>query len=86
MKAKIIFNSSIALSVLFIAFASVQCSSTMELSCNCKEESLEIWTSEFITGMNAGHLPQDADKSAEAKSALAYKQCMDENLKNITLY
>jgi hypothetical protein len=74
----------IAVALLIGGIASMQCSSTKELACNCQEQSLDAWTTEFISNMKAGELPVVADKLAEAKSNTLYAQCINAGLKNMT--
>lgn len=45
---------------------------------SCKQASLEAWTDEFIESMNAGYLPDEANKIAEVLSDKTLAQCIDE--------
>jgi PBP1b-binding outer membrane lipoprotein LpoB len=68
--------------VLFVALALKGCSNETKTSETCKQESLEVWTNEFITRMNSGSLPDDANQMAELVSVKALAQCMDQQKKN----
>ena len=65
--------------VLITMVALKGCSSSKHEEYNqCEEAKLETWTSEFITRMNAGYLPDEANQIAEVVSVKTLALCMDE--------
>jgi hypothetical protein len=74
----------ITVAFLICTIGVFQCTNTNEIACNCQEQSLEVWTSEFIANMKTGQLPDVADKLAESKSASLYAKCINEGVKNIS--
>lgn len=74
----------IAVAILICGIGVFQCTNTKDLACNCQEQSLDVWTNEFISYMKNGQLPDVADKLAESKSTFIYAKCMNEGVKNIS--
>jgi hypothetical protein len=74
----------IAVAILICGVGVFQCTNSNDIACNCQEQSLDVWTNEFIANMKTGQLPDAADKLAESKSASLYAKCINEELKSIS--
>ena len=83
-RRKIINTLGIAVAILICGIGVFQCTNSKDLACNCQEQSLDVWTNEFISNMKAGQLPDVADKLAESKSSTIYAQCINDGVKTIT--
>jgi hypothetical protein len=81
---KLINGLGIAVAFLICGLGIFQCTNTKDIAYNCQEQSLDVWTTEFISNMKAGQLPDVADKLAESKSASLYAQCIGDGVKSIS--
>jgi hypothetical protein len=74
----------IAVALLICGIGIFQCTNATEIACSCREQSLDVWTNEFIVNMKTGQLPDVADKIAESKSSSLYAKCIKEEMKSIS--
>ena len=80
---KLVNGLGVLVVMVICALGFIKCTNSKDITCDCQEKSLNVWTDEFITNMKAGYLPDVADRLAESKSTFIYAQCINNELKNI---